>query len=266
MGRTILMRRGLVIALCACMVVFAAMAQASTEANSLKVFDMDATLRDEVLRIVSTEFKAFAIGPGSIAIMDNAEGLKRADEMIRTLSNAVRSSDAQGQVRLLVSVIGATLSGTSDAGSPLPANLRPAEAELKAAFPYQTYRLLDSLPIHVTPGILGRGAALQGYGGTSVLDPCASSSGAKCIQGVSFQHAIAGEPLKVSQFRYLLRVPRQQVLQTESPDTKAAGETRENFEFVTSFQIAKGQTLVIGKLNPESAQTAYFIAVTRLGD
>ncbi len=238
--------------------------QASQDGKRLEVFELDPDLRIYIFEILRSEFKTFQMGANSVAVVETPERLQRAREMVQILNKIEGAQGGQTQTNLVVSVVGASLNESFAEGTALPESLRPLATELKAMFPYQTYRLLDSMPVRMTSSTLDDRSLALMFQASSRLGRCTSDPLTQCIQNIGISRAIAGEPVKLFNFSYGLRVPRPQQPTAAAQDGKGDGPVYEQLAFTTSVDIAKGQTLVVGKLNPENAQTAYFIAVTRL--
>lgn len=262
-----LRRRCFVMFLFLGLALFQASAQEADQGGKrLEIFKLDPELRSYIWELLSNEFKTYRMGDNSVAVVDTPEQLRKVSEMVQSLNAIQRDAGSSAQTSLIISVIGASLEGSFAEGTPLPESLRPVANELKAMFPYQSYRLLDSMPVRITPSALDERISALAYQGSSRLGRCTSATEAHCTQNISISRAISGETVKLVNFSYRLQVPRLQESIPATKDGKGESLVYDHLAFTTSVDIAKDQTLVVGKLNPESAQTAYFIAISRLQD
>lgn len=234
--------------------------------REVKVFRTGNLPVQPISQLMGSEFKTLPLGEDAFGIVGKPAELARAEKMFQTLMQSMQQSSGPKQVRLLISVIGAKKSGSAGA---MPERLRAVSKELTSLFSYGSYELLDEVPVVVAP-LDGAGfASNRLFGSDSLLPGCSDIREAACehrFQGTAA--AINGSELKISQFQYTLSIPREMVTPSSSSAKDQSTPVRrfDRLTLSTSFQIATGQSLVLGKLNAASQQDAVFVVVTRLPD
>lgn len=234
--------------------------------REVKVFRTGSLPVEPIRGMMGTEFRTLSLGEDAFGIVGNPAELARAEKMFQTLLQSMQQSSGPKQVRLLISVIGAKKAGSAGA---MPERLRAVSKELTSLFSYASYELLDEVPVVVSPLDGAVFASNRLFGSDSLLPGCSDVREATCqykFQGTVA--AINGSELKISQFQYTLSIPREMVTPSSSSAKDQSTPVRhyDRLTLNTSFQIATGQSLVLGKLNAASQQDAVFVVVTRLPD
>jgi hypothetical protein len=148
------------------------------------------------------------------------------------------------QIQLTIYVIEATSQLAQD--SPLPSNLASAVEQLRTAFGYKRFRLMDTILLQ---GREGAPVSLSG-----LLPLTATRSGEKLFYSAKYDHAGYVESQKavgVNGFRFNMRIP------------VGDGSKFEDSGIGTDLNIREDQKLVLGKLtHDQTPGTGVFLVVT----
>lgn len=202
-------------------------------------------------------------GQISIRPADRALIVRGSEDVIRVVEEAVRKLDvprtpaptaAVPNVELTVQLI----YGSAQAGEeePLPDDLASTIEQLRALFPYQSYRLMDSQ--------LLRGRDHERTEASGVLPISGIGISQPTVFNFRFTPEVAdGAPphtVRLRELRLGLRLP------VRMPDS-AEGETRFNYVdsgITTELDAREGQKTVVGKSNVGNADAVILVVTPRV--
>lgn len=226
--------------------------------RNVKVLQTNGVSTEVLMPILQMEFKTFALGDNSIGVMGTSEELARAERMIATLVASTNAPSQVVQARLLVSVLSAR---REKAAWKVPERLQGVTSELSGLFPYQSFELLDSVPVLVSTDN-------GNFSMESNLPKCSPKPEAECVQLIALSAVTSkGTAVKVGSFNYRIQIPGEMFAGVPPEKEGApAKPMAQRLQLVTTFQIGTGETLVLGKLNAPSQFDAIFVVVSRLKD
>jgi hypothetical protein len=188
---------------------------------------------------------------GLITIAGRPENVAQAEQAVREiekLTTRTRFSAAQ-DVDLTVHFLEIVNQDTTD----IPASLREVVAELKKTFPFQGYKLMETIALRARVG--NQGASVEG------LIPEELGSGALPkqyrfqVQLSSIEAQETSSLIRFSFVRASIRFP----LPTNDP---AHPFRLENVEIKTALEVADGKTVVVGKAGASGESQGYLLVMT----
>ncbi len=180
--------------------------------------------------------------PGSrfIALQGNSENVKAAEEALKRIDNPRRDIEFTFQI---------LSAGAQPASEKLPADLEPVVKQLKGAFVYQAYHLIETMLVKTSEGSEGRADGILPR----------SQEGFPAFFQVSFQSASLTSEPKAS-------VVHLQNLNINGKFPYVANSKGEiaysNAGIRTDVDVKEGQKVVVGKANMDGKDGAIFMIVT----
>ena len=211
-----------------------------------KVYDVKYADVKELSNVLSTD------GPGvrfnehfkTISLYGSAETVAAAEELIKrfdTQRPGVRASNRN--VELICYILIAAPKGS--AGEAVPTDLDPVVKQLKSAFGYSDFRLLDSAFIRAQEG-----NSIASEGNTSAPNPDMPSLQGRynfrVSRGVRIAPDEKGMRIRLDGFIFGLKLP------------VAAGQYAD-VGFNTDIDIREGQKVVVGKATGDASAGAYIL-------
>jgi len=151
-----------------------------------------------------------------------------------------RKPEAAKQIEYTIHLVGA--SDTGNRGAAIPPHLEAAIQQMKAAFPYKEYRLLETLPFTAR----GRSTEYSGILSTSAVGTNVNYF-YKC--SITFPTVLDEGKTVGSEFSFFVTIP-------------GASEKAGEVGIRTELQVKEGQKVVLGKLKLDGGPDAIFLVVT----
>lgn len=184
-----------------------------------------------------------------VVIVGNPDHVAHAEELLRKFDVAPVSEPRKPErsIEFTIHLLGAYLEPSDTArGGPVPAGLDPVVKEMRSAFAYKTFRLLDAIPVTTRPN------RRTEYSG--ILPSAAVGTSLKHFYKIVVDggpQIMEDEKTIATQIKFTVDVPN------EASGTKA-GETG----IGTALTIREGQKVVLGKIRLDAGDNAVFLVVT----
>jgi hypothetical protein len=201
--------------------------------NLLRVFDAQLT--------PNTSFHALAIRANPDAMSAIEEAIKRLD----VPTAAPRDVDLTAQL-----VLGAE--GADQAGGALPKDLESVVTQLRQAFPFKTYGLLDVLTLRSRTGGNGQTSTSSSGGAVAVNGQPQPVDSSLNINSISVEGD--GATVRIDGFN----------LGTNVPYSTGNGTQAHRLNLRTDLDIKEGQKVVVGRLGINPSQALFVVLTAKI--
>jgi hypothetical protein len=181
-----------------------------------------------------------------VVIVGNADHVAHAEELLRKFDVPEVRKPAK-TFEFTIYLVGAFVDSDSARGGPIPADLDSVVKEMRAAFAYKSFGLLDAMPV-----------SARSTSGTTEYEGILPSAAVRSALKYFYKIVIAppqlledGKTVMTPGFRFTVDIPNQ-------ASGAKAGETG----IQSDLTVREGQRVVLGKIRLDDGDSAVFLVVT----
>lgn len=206
---------------------------------TFKVYTLKYVRPDTLQRLLSAFGVNVQRSDNAVAVSGPSEAMKAVDEAVKVLDTAAAAQPPHKSIQLTGYMI---LASAKPGDSGVPADLESVVKQLRASFPYQGYRMLDSFVLRAADN--ARGTMINGF--VPSPDARAENSSIRYQFQVGSAEMGSDGAVRLSNLELQLSLPTQ----------------GKPVNIVSSLDIKEGQKVVVGKSNLGSPDSAFFLVLT----